>query len=157
MNVPVPLPDLDALRAECRAMVRRRAALSASVAVVPLPGVDVATDLTLLMELIPAITLRFGLTPQQIDGLPLEKQALVYGVVKKAGSLLIGRVVTQELLLTVLKKVGVRLTVKQVARFVPVLGQAAAAGLSYGAMVYLGHTHIEHCYRVARALREGHD
>ncbi|TCP15645.1 hypothetical protein EV683_101173 [Crenobacter luteus] len=157
MNVPAPLPDLDALRAECRAMVRRRAALSASVAVVPLPGVDVATDLTLLMELIPAITLRFGLTPQQIDGLPLEKQALVYGVVKKAGSLLIGRVVTQELLLTVLKKVGVRLTVKQVARFVPVLGQAAAAGLSYGAMVYLGHTHIEHCYRVARALREGHD
>ncbi|RXZ45594.1 hypothetical protein [Crenobacter cavernae] len=157
MTVPIVQEDLDALRAECRAMVRRRAALSASVAVVPLPGIDVATDLTLLMELIPAINARFGLTPREIDGLPLEKQALVYSVVKKAGSLLIGRVVTQELLLAVLKKVGVRLTLKQVARFVPLVGQAAAAGLSYGAMVYLGNTHIEQCYRVAHALREGHD
>lgn len=146
--------DLDHIRSECLSMVKKRAAVSAAAAAVPLPGIDVATDVSLLIELIPAITARFGLSNEHIERLPPEQQALIYGMVKKLGNMMIGRVLTQELLLMLLRKVGVRVGLKQVARWVPLLGQAAAAGLSYSAMVYLGHAHVEHCYQIARRLKQ---
>lgn len=145
--------ELEQIRAECLSMVKKRAAVSAAAAALPLPGIDVATDVSLLIELIPAITERFGLSNQHIERLPPQQQALVYSMVKKLGNVLIGRVLTQQLVLLALRKLGLRLGIRQVARFVPLLGQAAAAGLSYGAMVYLGNAHIEHCYQIARRLR----
>ena len=147
------LSELDRIRHECLSMVKKRAAVSAAAAALPLPGIDVATDVSLLLELIPAITERFGLSQKNIEHLPPEQQALIYSMVKKLGNMMIGRVLTQELLLVVLRKVGARVGLVQVARLVPLLGQAAAMGLSYSAMVYLGRTHIEHCYQIARRLR----
>jgi len=145
---------LEGIRSECLRMVKQRAALSAAAAAVPLPGIDVATDVSLLLELIPAITARFGLSHAQIERLPPEQQALIYSMVKKLGNAMIGRVLTQELVLLAMRKLGGRLGFKQAARFVPLLGQAAAAGLSYGAMVYLGKAHIEHCYQIAQRLQQ---
>lgn len=145
--------ELEHIRRECLSMVKKRAAVSAAAAVVPLPGVDVATDMSLLIELIPAITSRFGLSNAHIENLPPEQQAVIYGLVKKLGNQMIGRVLTQEVLRVLLRKVGLRIGVSQVARFLPFVGQAAAMGLSYSAMVYLGNTHVEHCYQIAQRVR----
>jgi hypothetical protein len=50
-------------------MVTSRAGLSAGAAMVPIPGADIGADVTLLLEMIPAINRKFGLTPEQIDQL----------------------------------------------------------------------------------------
>ncbi|MNP86084.1 hypothetical protein D3C76_1861170 [compost metagenome] len=47
-----------------------------------------------------------------------------------------------------------RVTVKQVAKFVPFVGQAVSAGISFGAMKYLGNSHIEECYEVCKKIIE---
>lgn len=148
--LPKTLTELDRIRASCRTMVRRRAATSGGMSLIPIPGVDIAGDVGLLLQLIPAINQKFGLTPEQIEELDPRHKVLVYAMLKKVGSDLAGRAITKRLAVAALKKVGLRLATKQVLKYVPFAGQAAAVALSVTAMMYLGNSHIEACYEIAR-------
>ncbi len=148
--MPRSVAELDRVRAACKSMVRRRAATSGGMSLVPLPGIDIAGDVALLLELIPAINRKFGLTPEQIEELDSHRQVLIYAMLKKVGSDLAGRAITKKLVLLALKKVSTRLATKQVLKYIPFAGQAAAAALSVTAMLYLGNSHIDACYEIAR-------
>jgi hypothetical protein len=153
--LPATVEELDRVRKACRSMVRRRAATSGGLTLVPLPGIDIAGDVAMLMELIPAINRKFGLTPEQIEQLDTTHRVMVYAMLKKVGTGMIGREVTKQLVLAALKQVGVRLATKQVLKYLPFAGQAAAAALSVSAMIYLGNSHIDACYDVAKgAIRK---
>jgi uncharacterized protein (DUF697 family) len=149
-DVQAALTRLDAIRAECRRLVTRRASLSAGVAVVPLPGLDLGTDVAILLKLLPRINERFGLTPAQIDALDTETKRIVMMFIGAVGSGLVGRLITREIVIRVLMKMGVRLTAAGVVKFVPLVGQAVSASISFGAMKLLGNRHIDDCYAVAR-------
>lgn len=138
-------------------MVTKRALASAAAVIVPLPGADIAADVALLTQLIPAINQEFGLTPAQIEHLSPARKALVYRAVVAFGGLMVGRVVTRDLVLKALTTVGMRVTAKTAAKFVPLAGQALSAGLSFGAMKFVGESHIRDCERVAVALMEEHE
>ena len=131
-------------------MVRRRAATSGGMALIPIPGVDIAGDVGMLLEMIPAINRKFGLTPEQIEELDPRHKLLVYAMLKKVGSDLAGRAITRQLAVAALKKVGVRLSARKVLKYVPFAGQAAAVALSVTAMLYLGNSHVDACYEIAR-------
>ena len=148
--LPKTLTELDKIRASCKSMVRRRAATSGGMSLIPIPGVDIAGDVGLLLQLIPAINQKFGLTPEQIDELDPRHKVLIYAMLKKVGSDLAGRAITKQLAVAALRKVGVRLATKQVLKYVPFAGQAAAVALSVTAMLYLGNSHIDACYEIAR-------
>jgi len=135
-------------------MVLRRAATSAGASVIPLPGLDIAADVGLLMQLLPAINKKFGLTPEQIEKLEPERKLVVYALISRGGKSLVGRAVTKKLVLIALKRVGVRMTVKQAAKYLPFAGQVASAFLGFGAMMYLGTSHIDECYQIAKAAIE---
>src|SRR5690606_1583065 len=80
---------------------------------------------------------------------------LILVSVTSVGSQAIGKVVTAELVKNLLKRIGVRITLKSAAKWVPFIGQAAAATISFGAMRLVGNRHVEDCYRVAlRVLEE---
>lgn len=132
----------------CRQRVKRCALVSAGAALMPLPGLDIATDVTVLTHLINDINGAFGLTPQQIEKLEANSQARLYQAIVAFGGALIGKIVTQEVVLRTLCSVGARLTVKQAARYLPIAGQALSAALGYGAMRYVGERHIRDCVRV---------
>lgn len=148
--LPKSFAELEKIRASCKAMVRRRAATSGGMALIPIPGVDIAGDVGMLLQLIPAINEKFGLTPEQIEELDPRHKVLIYAMLKKVGSDLAGRAITRQLAVAALKKVGVRLATKQVLKYVPFAGQAAAVALSVTAMLYLGNSHIDACYEIAR-------
>lgn len=150
--VPGNRRDIDAVARACRKLVTRRALISAGASVVPVPGLDVAVDISVLISMIESINREFGLTPQQIDLLSPRRRLFAYKAVMAVGSALIGRVVTRELVIKLLQTVGVRLTVKQATRFVPFAGQVVAASLSFAALKYLGDRHIEDCIQVADTL-----
>ena len=148
--LPPTLEQLDALRDECKAMVTKRAGLSAGAAVLPIPGLDLGADVSLLIEMIPAINKKFGLSPDQIEGLdPQVKRVILIGATS-LGNNLIGKWVTQQLVMQLLQRLGIRVATKSVAKFVPFLGQALAASISFGAMKMLGNAHVDDCYAVAK-------
>jgi hypothetical protein len=146
------IEELDALRKQCKSMVTKRAGLSAGAAIIPLFGVDTVTDVVLLVDLIPAINRKFGLTPEQIDTLDPHIKKMLFVAITGVGSDLIGRVITHSLVVRVLKRVGVGLSTQSLAKFVPILGQALAASLSFGAMKMLGNAHVDDCYAVAKSF-----
>ena len=129
-------------------MVKKRDLASSGEVLIPLPGVDIAADVTLLLELLPSINRKFGLTPEQIDELNPQLRSLLYGIVKKTGNTLIGQLITKQLILAALKKVGGRMAAKQILKYNPFAGQAAA--LSGAAMLYAGNAHVDDCYEIAK-------
>ena len=48
---------------------------------------------------------------------------------------------------------GVRLTVQQAAKYVPLAGQAVSAAMGYTAIRYLGEQHIQDCLRVVQTAQ----
>jgi len=150
------LPDtptrIEAVAERCRRLVSRRSLVGAGVAMVPLPGLDWLTDVALLLKLIPEINREFGLTPEQVERLAPDRRVVVYKAITAGGGMLIGRVVTRELVMTLLRVVGVRLTTQQAAKFEPVAGQAVSALLTFSALKYVCEQHIRQCMEVARQL-----
>jgi uncharacterized protein (DUF697 family) len=152
IRLPRDAAELDAAVTRCRKMVSKRALASAGAVLVPLPGLDLAADVALLTELIPAINREFGLTPDQIERLSPGAKALLYKAIVAFGGAMVGRVVTRDLILRALAAVGMRITAKTAVRLVPIAGQAISAGLSYSAMRFVGTSHIRDCRRVVEAV-----
>jgi uncharacterized protein (DUF697 family) len=150
-TAPLP-PHLQTALKHCRGLVRKRALVAAGVAVVPVPGLDWATDVALLMRLIPQINQAFGLSPAQVERLAPDRQVAVYKAISAGGSLLVGKLVTRQLVMKALSLVGVRLTAQQAAKVVPIAGQAVSAVLTYTALKAVCEMHIQQCLSVAQQL-----
>lgn len=148
------IEELEAARLHCKNMVKKRALTSSGMVLLPVPGLDIAADVGLLLELLPAINRQFGLTPEQINRLDPQFKSFLYGVIKTTGTRVVGQLVTKQLVLLLLQKVGLRLTAKQALKFIPFAGQAAAAALSGSAMLFIGHAHIDECYAIAKRAFE---
>ena len=134
-----------------RQMLKKRALVAGVAGAVPLPGLDWAVDAAMLARLLPQINAEFGLTPHQIERLDSKEKERVQKAIAMAGSIIIGRVVTRDLILRFAKALGMRLSVAQVGKYVPFAGQLVSGALGYAALRYLGEQHIRDCVKVARA------
>jgi hypothetical protein len=100
--IPATRRDIAQIASECRKLVTRRAMISAGASVVPLPGVDVAVDVAVLLRMIEQINQRFGLTLQQIEQLAPQRRLFAYKAAMGVGSALICRIVTLEMVIKLL-------------------------------------------------------
>ena len=96
--LPGSLKDIDAIRKKCRRLVLQRAAMSAGISVLPVPGLDIATDLTFLAKVIEDINTEFGLAPDQILRLQPKMKLIAYEMTVGMSGLMVGRVVTREVI-----------------------------------------------------------
>lgn len=144
--------ELETIRDECRQLVRRRALVSAGVAVVPVPFLDVVVDARILMELLPEISHRFGVDPEGMERLDTEGKATAWRTIRQRGSQLIGIVITRQLVRKSFLGFAGRYAARQVAKFVPLGGQLVAAGLGYFVMRRMAYRHIDDCLAVAQAV-----
>jgi len=150
--VPDTPTQVEAVVRQCRRLVNKRALVAAGVAVVPIPGVDWITDVAVLLKLIPEINRAFGLTPEQVERLAPDRRLVVYKTISAGGGMLVGRIVTRELIVKLLKLVGVRLTTQQAAKYVPIAGQAVSAVLTFSSLKFVCEQHIQQCVAVSRQL-----
>jgi uncharacterized protein (DUF697 family) len=144
--------NLEAVREDCRRLVRKKALISAGVAVVPVPFLDVVVDARILMELLPEISRRFGLEPEHIERLDPARRRRAWQVIRMRGSQLIGIVLTRQLVRATFMGFAGRVMARQVAKFIPLGGQIVAAGLGYFVMRKMAYRHIDDCYEVAKAV-----
>ncbi|HEY0822471.1 MAG TPA: hypothetical protein VGD76_01695 [Ramlibacter sp.] len=143
-------PALVAAIQRSRRLLNRRALAGAAASVVPVPGLDWLVDAALLSKLIPAISEEFGLSPEQLERLPKRKREQVEKAVAVVGSMVIGKFITQEMVIKAAAAIGKRLTVKRAAKYVPLAGQALSALIGYTAIRYLGEEHIRDCVEVCK-------
>jgi len=150
--VPDSPQQIDSVVKHCRRLVTKRAMVAAGVSMVPIPGVDWITDVAVLMKLIPEINRAFGLTPEQVERLAPDRQLVVYKAISAGGGMLVGRLVTRELIMTLLRLVGIRLTTQQAAKYVPIAGQAVSAALTFSSLKFVAEQHIQQCVSVSKQL-----
>ncbi|CAN5648124.1 hypothetical protein BH11PSE7_BH11PSE7_37860 [soil metagenome] len=146
-------PRLEGAVRRSRKLLHRRALVGAAASAVPVPGLDWLVDAALLSRLIPEINAQFGLSATQLDKLSPNKREHVQKAVAAVGSMLIGKFITRDLVVKAAQHAGVRLTTKQVAKYVPLAGQAISAVMGYTALRYLGEEHLKDCVRVAQAVQ----
>ncbi|CAN7656179.1 hypothetical protein LJR289_005022 [Pseudoduganella sp. LjRoot289] len=150
--IPASEGELEQVRARCRRLVQRRAALSAGIAAVPLPGLDVVSDIRLFAALIEDINREFGLTPEQVGRLQPRFKLMAYEAAVAVGGTMVGKYVTKEVVLQIMKRAGAGMAARQATRFVPLAGQAAAAAIGFFAFRQIGYQHVEACARVAQEV-----
>jgi uncharacterized protein (DUF697 family) len=146
-------PALIAAVRRGRKLIARKALLAAAASAVPLPGIDWAADAALLSRLVPQISTEFGLSVTQVETLAPQQRERIQKAATTVGALLVGRLVTRDLLMALAKHAGLRLTTKQATKYVPIAGQLISAGLGYAALRALGEQHIKDCVKVARAVQ----
>ncbi len=136
-----------------RKLLNKRALVAAAASAVPVPGLDWAVDAAMLSKLIPEINREFGLTPEQLDQLDPKKREQVQKAVALVGSVLVGKLISRDLVIKAASKIGMRLTTKQLAKYVPFAGQMVSAAVGYAALRYLGEQHMKDCIQVATKAR----
>jgi uncharacterized protein (DUF697 family) len=150
--MPSSADEIARVRETCRRLVKKRAAISAGVAAVPLPGVDIVSDLANFAVMVEEINKAFGLTPDQIERLQPRMRVVAYEAAAALGGMLVGKIVTRELVLQLFKKSGMKLTARTVAKIVPFAGQVASAAIGFALFRQMGYQHVEACVKVAEKV-----
>lgn len=136
-----------------RKLLNRRALVGAAAGVVPIPGLEWLVDAAVLSRLMPEINAEFGLTPEQLERLPQRKREEVQKAIGVVGSMLVGKFITRDLVVRAAQGLGMRMTAKRAAKYVPLAGQAISALIGYAAIRYLGEAHIQDCVAVCRQAK----
>jgi uncharacterized protein (DUF697 family) len=150
--LPVSNDEIERVRERCRALVRKRAVISAGISAIPLPGVDIVSDLSSFALMVEEINQSFGLSPEQIDRLQPRMRIAAYQAVAALGGTLVGKLVTKELVLKVLQKSGAKLAAKSMTKIVPLAGQIASAAIGFALFRQMGYQHVEACTRVVQEV-----
>lgn len=150
--VPSSPAEIAELRTRCRKMVRTRAAIAAGLAAVPLPGVDLVSDVSLFTLLVEDINRAFGLTEAQIGRLHPTLRVVAYQAAVSVGGSMVGKLASRELVLKLFQKAGSKLVAKSAAKVVPLAGQLASAAVGFAVFRQMGYQHVEACAAVAQEL-----
>jgi uncharacterized protein (DUF697 family) len=152
--IPGSEQAVEAARTRCRRMVNKRAAMAAGFSAVPVPGLDIVSDMSLFTGLVDEVNAAFGLSEQQLGRLQPKLRLMAYEAAVGVGGVLVGRIVTKELLLLLLKKAGIKIAGKTAAKLVPVAGSLVSAAIGFTVFRKLGYQHVEACAQVAAKLQQ---
>jgi uncharacterized protein (DUF697 family) len=144
--------EADKIKKECKKSSTKAAFISAGGGAIPIPGIDIGTDVAILLKILPKISSRFNLSEQHINELDDQARLLVFNAIKRAGAELVGRAITKDVLMTILKRMGIKVATRQVAKYIPFIGSLVSAGISYGAMKIVINMHINQCYNVVAEM-----
>jgi small GTP-binding protein len=126
------------------------AGASAANGLNPIPGADIAVDLSVLMKLFAELRECFGLSDKILNSL---KESAVPTVSTVANNVI--RYAAKEGLMILLKQFLGRQTLKAVAKYVPFVGQAIAATAGFSITYGVGSSYLNDCYLLAeKILRE---
>ena len=149
-----PNLDLEHIRAECLELVKKRSYVSAGVAMIPVPFLDVVIDVGMLSMLIPEINTRFGLSPEQITVYDPATKKVHWNELRKRGFEFSGLVVARTAAKSSLNNIAAKVLTKQVTKFIPLGGSIIAASLGYIVMKKVAEAHVEESYKLAKTVQQ---
>ncbi|MBM4068442.1 MAG: GTPase domain-containing protein [Planctomycetes bacterium] len=130
----------------CEQRVTWSAAVAAASGTIPVPGINFAIDLPVLLSLFRFIRDTYGLTDKSLATREFAVPALaplVNSVVRYASS---------EGVTLLLKESSGMVIAEQVAKFVPLVGTVIAASLGFAITRKVGNIYLNDCHRLAEAV-----
>jgi len=142
------LQFLDAKRNACEKHVAFASAVSAANALNPIPGLDIAVDLGVILRLFNEVKESFGLT----DDVLMQVQNFAPGLAGMANNII--RFAAKEGVILLLRQFVGKEALKEFAKYIPLIGQVIAMGAGYAITTNAGKMYLDYCYNVARAILE---
>ena len=131
-------------RTACEKHVSYAAAAAAANGINPIPGVDVAVDISILIKLFSQIREDYGLSDTFLTSL---KDSSIPFVARLANDVI--HYAAKEGILILLKSFAGRQAVKTFAKYIPFIGQAIAAALGYAITSNVGYSYLNDCHALA--------
>lgn len=134
-------------KSACEKYVSYAAAAAAANGINPVPGVDVAVDISIIMKLFKEIRDAYGLTDNFLASL---KQSSIPVVGRLANNVV--QYAVKEGILMLLKRFVGQQAVKTFAKYIPFIGQTIAAGLGYAITSNVGNNYLSDCHELAEQI-----
>ena len=141
------IKDLDDKKEAILSDIDNYALLGAVNALNPVPGVDISVDVGIILKMFADIRETFGITNETIA--ILAKYNIILPVANK-----VFNYVTKEGVSLLIKEVSSQYVGKKFTKYIPIVGQAAAAAAGFAMILNLGKSYVEDCYNIARAIME---
>jgi len=138
---------LDEKKKSCEKSIAIASWVAAANGANPIPGVNVAVDVSVLLTMFESIRNDFGLTEQKMDQMirmgvpavaPIAERLVLYA--------------TSEGIVLLLRQFAGRAAAKEFARYIPFVGQAVSAGLGYAITSNAGAWYLEECHKIASEI-----
>ncbi|MEI6297893.1 MAG: hypothetical protein WCO84_09755, partial [bacterium] len=131
----------------CEKYVALTAWLAAANGINPIPGVDVAVDISLIVKLFKDIRDDYGLSESSLTKLkdstiPLVAQSVNYVV----------RYATSGGVAIIIKNYATGEITKSIAKYIPFVGQAIAATIGYLIVANAGTAYLDKCHQIAEEI-----
>ncbi len=139
---------LDEKKRACNKFVSLAAGASAANGLNPIPGVDIAVDLGIVVSLFTKLRLYYGLTDTRLTAIQVAVPAvapLVKNVIQYAA---------KDGVLFLLNKYAGKVVVKQFSKYVPIVGQLLASSVSFTLTTTVGNIYLNDCHKIAEAILE---
>lgn len=134
------------------------AVASAANALNPIPGVDVAVDVGILVGMCKQLNQTYGLTEEQLDYSQRSnsnlKDSAQFSGTKQAILKWVAKYAVAEGVLIALKAMGTRIAIKNVAKFLPFIGTIVSAGIGYKMTTSFGEAYLEEAELNAKKVLE---
>lgn len=122
----------------------------------PIPGLDVSIDAGILVNMVKQINNIYGLSEQQLKyvekAVPNLMDAPEYQGIKQGILKLIAKYAATEGIVLVLKRMGSKVVIKNVSKYLPFVGQLISAGIGYKMTASFGETYIDEAEEKAQLL-----
>lgn len=148
MTGPLTNTQIDEREKEARELVKSKAGKSALAAALPIPLLDIGTDMKLMNEITDDIEEIFGITHDEVSKYTDDMKTRAAVMISSAG----GEFVARKTIGYAVNKIGKK-NKKAEGRFgvVPLVTQGSTALISYFLMKKLGYDHIDKCVEYLRS------
>lgn len=147
---------IDKKRTVAEKIVGWSAVASAANGLNPIPGLDVSVDAGVLINMVSQINKIYGLTEEQLAYIEKTTPGIIgtpeYAGLKQGILKLIAKYAATEGIILILKRMGAKVAVKNISKYIPIIGQIISAGIGYSMTLSFGESYLDEVEDKANAL-----
>ena len=140
------LEQLDDIKSGCESSIKEYALGSAVTGLVPVPGLDIAADIGLMIKMFLSLRGRYSL--DNVNASDFSHYVALSSFANE-----VFQYVTKEGIITFLTKYGAKAIGKKTAtKYIPIIGQAIAAYTGFKLTEAMGIQYSSNCYNLCREI-----
>jgi hypothetical protein len=133
--------------ADMESYISKKSWVAAANGINPVPGLDIAVDVGIIVNMFSNIREGYGLTDEKLEALSKNGTATVVGLANKTV-----QYAMTDGVMVLLKRYGTVYATKEVAKYIPLAGQALAATAAYFITSYAGKGYLDDCHQLATEI-----